>query len=144
MNNYSNSPQVKSEKKDGIHFFLFSAFDWESRMKILSLIGIIFTSPFAIVKPHTYSCVFIWKRILRKSLSEKKNLKKTKRKTKEARNGAENWDSLNRFSAKPRAPSLFRDGESMTDNTLHNLGLFKWILLLRPLKLTVIRVSSCK
>lgn len=68
MNNYSNSPQVKSEKKDGIHFFLFSAFDWESRMKILSLIGIIFTSPFVIVKPHT----FIWKRILRKSLSEKK------------------------------------------------------------------------
>lgn len=144
MNNYSNSPQVKSEKKDGIHFFLFSAFDWESRMKILSLIGIIFTSPFVIVKPHTYSCVFIWKRILRKSLSEKKNLKKTKRKTKEARNGAENGDSLNRFSAKPRAPSLFRDGESMTDNTLHNLGLFKWMLLLRPLKLTVIRVSSCK
>lgn len=58
MNNYSNSPQVKSEKKDGIHFFLFSAFDWESRMKILSLIGIIFTSPFVIVKPHTYSCAF--------------------------------------------------------------------------------------
>lgn len=144
MNNYSNSPQVKSEKKDGIFFFLFSAFDWESRMKILSLIGIIFTSPFVIVKSHTYSCVFIWKRILRKSLSEKKNLKKTKRKTKEARNGAENGDSLNRFSAKPRAPSLFRDGESITDNTLHNLGLFKWILLLRPLKLTVIRVSSCK
>ena len=82
MNNYSNSPQVKSEKKDGIHFFLFSAFDWESRMKILSLIGIIFTSPFAIVKPHTYSCVFIWKRILRKSLSEKKNLKKNEKKNK--------------------------------------------------------------
>ena len=82
MNNYSNSPQVKSEKKDGIHFFLFSAFDWESRMKILSLIGIIFTSPFAIVKPHTYSCVFIWKRILRKSLSEKKKLEK-KRKEKQ-------------------------------------------------------------
>lgn len=82
MNNYSNSPQVKSEKKDGIHFFLFSAFDWESRMKILSLIGIFFTSPFAIVKPHTYSCVFIWKRILRKSLSEKKNLKKTEKKNK--------------------------------------------------------------
>lgn len=79
MNNYSNSPQVKSEKKDGIHFFLFSAFDWESRMKILSLIGIIFTSPFAIVKPHTYSCVFIWKRILRKSLSEKKKLEKNRK-----------------------------------------------------------------
>ena len=82
MNNYSNSPQVKSEKKDGIHFFLFSAFDWESRMKILSLIGIIFTSPFVIVKPHTYSCVFIWKRILRKLLSEKKNLKKNEKKNK--------------------------------------------------------------
>ena len=82
MNNYSNSPQVKSEKKDSIHFFLFSAFDWESRMKILSLIGIIFTSPFVIVKPHTYSCVFIWKRILRKSLSEKKNLKKNEKKNK--------------------------------------------------------------
>lgn len=82
MNNYSNSPQVKSEKKDGIHFFLFSAFDWESRMKILSLIGIIFTSPFAIVKPHTYSCVFIWKRILRKSLSEKKKLEKNEKKNK--------------------------------------------------------------
>lgn len=82
MNNYSNSPQVKSEKKDGIHFFLFSAFDWESRMKILSLIGIIFTSPFVIVKPHTYSCVFIWKRILRKSLSEKKKLEKNEKKNK--------------------------------------------------------------
>ena len=82
MNNYSNSPQVKSEKKDGIHFFLFSAFDWESRMKILSLIGIIFTSPFVIVKPRTYSCVFIWKRILRKSLSEKKKLEKNEKKNK--------------------------------------------------------------
>ena len=82
MNNYSNSPQVKSEKKDGIHFFLFSAFDWESRMKILSLIGIIFTSPFVIIKPHTYSCVFIWKRILRKSLSEKKKLEKNEKKNK--------------------------------------------------------------
>lgn len=82
MNNYSNSPQVKSEKKDGIHFFLFSAFDWESRMKILSLIGIIFASPFVIVKPHTYSCVFIWKRILRKSLSEKKKLEKNEKKNK--------------------------------------------------------------
>ena len=82
MNNYSNSPQVKSEKKDGIHFFLFSAFDWESRMKILSLIGIIFTSTFVIVKPHTYSCVFIWKRILRKSLSEKKKLEKNEKKNK--------------------------------------------------------------
>lgn len=82
MNNYSNSPQVKSEKKDGIHFFLFSAFDWESRMKILSLIGIIFTSPFVIVKSHTFSCVFIWKRILRKSLSEKKKLEKNEKKNK--------------------------------------------------------------
>ena len=51
-------------------------------MKILSLIGIIFTSPFVIVKPHTYSCVFIWKRILRKSLSEKKKRKKRKEKQK--------------------------------------------------------------
>ena len=82
MNNYSNSPQVKSEKKDGIHFFLFSAFDWECRMKILSLIGIIFTSPFVIVKPDTYSCVFIWKRILRKSLSEKKKLEKNEKRNK--------------------------------------------------------------
>ena len=82
MNNYSNSPQVKSEKKDIIHFFLFSAFDWESRMKILSLIDIIFTSPFVIVKPRTYWCVFIWKRILRKSLSEKKKLEKNEKKNK--------------------------------------------------------------
>lgn len=59
------------------------------------------------------------------ALRKKKLEKNEKKKTKEARKGAENGDSLNRFSAKPRAPSLFRDGESMTDNTLHNLGLFK-------------------